>query len=565
MATRARAGIFGVTPARGLRASTVDSLCLALIVVLPAIAYAPQLGFYSDDWFLLTRAQGAAAEGWLKALELATTDVFAARPGHGLYTALLYSLFGFDPLGHHLFNTAVLAGSFVLLYLLLGRVGVSRFDAFAICAIAAVLPQFSTVRVWFSAFQIPLSLLLSLLSAHCQLSYLQRRHLGWLALAILAALAGIACYEIFMPLLAAFSTALVVLRFTPAGKLEWNREWKSAAPLLAVAAALAVALVVKAAVSHRTGSADDPMRYLAIAYRLVNPEYDWRVDSGLNIYAAISVNFWHPLVGWAKAPFVGAPLAVEALVFAILGAGLVYLRVAKGPEAAPSPTEPRLLILFGAAVFALGLAIFLLVSAIILSPKGMGNRALPGAAIGVAIIFWGVLKLVAARLPARFSGSAITLFLSLIVALGIGRVTQVAGYWGEAARLQEDVTAAARSDLRAVPAGSTVILDGVCPYRGPGVVFETHWDTAFALGRAAGKEIRGDVVSERMKLTPSGLETSIYGVPASYTYGPSLYVYDPYRSSLVRLADEAAARRYFRSTAQRRQCPRSYVGHGELI
>ena len=47
-----------------------------------------------------------------------------------------------------------------------------------------------------------------------------------------------------------------------------------------------------------------------------------------------------------------------------------------------------------------------------------------------------------------------------------------------------------------LPAGSTVLLDRVCPYGGPGVVFETWWDTGPALSLTLGRKLDADVISE---------------------------------------------------------------------
>jgi hypothetical protein len=128
------------------------------------------------------------------------------------------------------------------------------------------------------------------------------------------------------------------------------------------------------------------------------------------------------------------------------------------------------------------------------------------------------------------------------------------------------VLAAARSDLKGLPPQSFVMLDNVCPYHGPAVIFEAPWDVSGALSLAAGKPIRGDEVSPRMTLRKNGLATSIYGEPAFYPYGAELYVYDPARHLLARLGDLAAARRYFGEASKTRApCPRGFVGHGVLI
>jgi hypothetical protein len=113
---------------------------------------------------------------------------------------------------------------------------------------------------------------------------------------------------------------------------------------------------------------------------------------------------------------------------------------------------------------------------------------------------------------------------------------------------------------------STIILDGVCPYDGPGIVFETSWDVAGALTLAIGKPVGGDVVSPRMTVTDSGLATSMYNAPTLYAYGPHLLVYNPQRHAVVRLESAAEARRYF-AQADRFEapCPAGFVAHGVPI
>ena len=146
------------------------------------------------------------------------------------------------------------------------------------------------------------------------------------------------------------------------------------------------------------------------------------------------------------------------------------------------------------------------------------------------------------------------------------RIEQIETYWTEAPAIQAKVLAAARTDLRDVPPNSFVMLDNVCPYHGPAVIFEAPWDVSGALSLVSGKEIRGDAVSPRMTLRRNGLATSIYGEPAFYPYGRRLYVYDPARHLVVQLGDFATARRYFgEASATRTPCPRGYVGHGVLI
>src|SRR5438046_212892 len=77
--------------------------------------------------------------------------------------------------------------------------------------VLVVLPQLSTVRVWYLTFQIPLSMLAAFVSLHCQLSFARTGKAAWAVAAGLAAIASIAAYEIFAPLIAAFPIGLLAV------------------------------------------------------------------------------------------------------------------------------------------------------------------------------------------------------------------------------------------------------------------------------------------------------------------------------------------------------------------
>lgn len=145
-------------------ASAIDAACAALVTLVSALPYVSHLGFYSDDWGLLA---GFSTPG-PHSIE---GDGFPGRPIQGIYLTLLFRAFGLDPLGYHLVNTAVLAVSAALLCSLLARLRVGRAQSFATTILFVMLPQLSTVRVWYAAFQVPLSMMLMLVCMHCQLSF----------------------------------------------------------------------------------------------------------------------------------------------------------------------------------------------------------------------------------------------------------------------------------------------------------------------------------------------------------------------------------------------------------
>jgi hypothetical protein len=527
----------------------IDALCLAAITVASSLPYLRQLGFYSDDWGLL--ADFSADRSGFLALAV---NNFPGRPVQGLYLVTLFRFFGLDPLGYHVVNTAVLAASAALLYLLLQRLRLGRAESFATTLLFVMLPQLSTVRVWYAAFQIPLSLALMLLSIHCQLSFRQSGGLGWLGGAIGAALLSIASYEIFAPLLAGFAVALLFERWRSGSRDRW-------AILIALCIiALVLAVFLYKLASGRAGAIGDPRRYLLGLHQLVRTDYDWRLDSGLNLMAMLQAYFAAPLWGWWR--------GVETLVtgqsgsaVAVIGAFVAI--VAWWRLRSEKPLGSRRLLLLGIATFLLGHATFLIVPSIAFTSTGMGNRVQVAAAIGVAMILVSLVAFAGNLLPRQLRDSAFAAVIAIVAVAAFARLAAIERYWAEAPALQERVRSAARADLSNVPAGSTVILDGVCPYHGPAVVFEAGWDVGGALSLALSRQIAGEAVSPRMHARASGLEASIYRERSFYPYGPRLFVYNPVSHLLLRLDDAATATQYF-STRRAAPCP-GFVARGAEV
>jgi hypothetical protein len=179
------------------------------------------------------------------------------------------------------------------------------------------------------------------------------------------------------------------------------------------------------------------------------------------------------------------------------------------------------------------------------------------------MIFVALISLGTSALPARIRSGAFCAVMACVAAAAFARMCTIERYWAEARVLQQNVLNAARADLRDIPPGSTIILDGVCPYHGPAIVFDTSWDIAGALTLALGRPITGDAVSPRMSASAYALQTSMYGGPSSYPYGENLYVYDPTKHLVVPMTDRHAAARYF-ATRQRTACAGSVDRGAEI-
>ena len=528
-----------------------DTAVLSAITILSVVPYIGRLGFYADDWSILQSFSDRPQDSLLKL----ASQGFAGRPVQALYSATLFRLFGLTPLGYHLVNAAVLAGCAVLFYLLLVRLRLGRAQSFATAILFIMLPQLSTVRVWYASFQVMLSMGFMLISLHCQLSSARRGRFGSLAAAIVAALVSVGAYEIFAPLIAGFAAALIFLRWRESGQ---DGKWRIAAAATAVVALVLLAFAYKYIASGRAGSVGDPRRYLLGLRQLVRLDYDWRTDSGLNILATPRAHFVEPILGWWKAAkmLVSGQAGIAVSAVAVITAALVLWQLAGSEQRHGS----RSLLFLGIAAFVLGNATFLIVPAVAFTSTGMDNRVQVAAAIGVAMIFVWIIGVAVEAAPIERKAAAFAGVVALISALSVTRIEQIERYWAEAPALQQQVLRAARADLRQLPANSTVILDGVCPYHGPAVVFETSWDIGGALSLALGRPINADAVSPRMSATRTGLSTSIYKQPSFYAYGPDLYAYNPVKHLVVRLDSAGAAAAYF-GNRRERACP-GYVARG---
>jgi MFS family permease len=532
----------------------VDAAALVAIVALTALPYVGRLGFYSDDWNLLAAFRDAEQSG--RSVIGATLPSYGVRPVQGLYLGLLYDTFGLRPLGYHLVNTAVIAGCVALLYMLLLRLRMGRAEAFASTLVFALLPQLSTVRVWYASFQIPLSMAFALVAMHAQLSFERSRRAFVLAVSVGAACLSIGAYEIFAPLIAGLAAALLVASWRKRRDAGWQAYLGPVAVLAAVALCTGLKLLSDRLV--------DPVNYESMARVFLSPHYDWRISYGLNVFAALEVHFWFPLRDWSLAlvrlASGRAGFGVTAICVAV--AALCWWRVNAGSRALYRSDCLRLLIL-GIAAFVLGHATFLMTSAIMFAPTGIGNRVLVAGAVGAAMILVALAGFLSSLSSPACRRVVLASLLAVVAAGAVARLEAIERYWAETPTLEQQVLDAARTDLAELPAGATVILDGICAYHGPAILFENDWDTGGALAIVLNRRIGADVVSPRMSLSRTGLDTSIYDFTSHYPFGPTLFAYNPRLHLLVPLTDAAIARHYF-SRADRRpfRCPTAYVGIG---
>ena len=101
--------------------------------------------------------------------------------------------------------------------------------------------------------------------------------------------------------------------------------------------------------------------------------------------------------------------------------------------------------------------------------------------MGIAIMALSCVLLTEGLLPRRLSRLVVPLLISIGCSVGILINGTLGILWTEAAQAQRSVLAQLRSDVPELPGPTTLLLDGFCPFVGPGPVFESSWDLKGAL------------------------------------------------------------------------------------
>lgn len=536
-----------------------DGLFIAAVVAVSCVAYLPGLGLYSDDWSFLAHLHGAGGGSFAELFRAILDDGLHARPIQALNLALLYRLFGLEPLGYHVVNSGVLACAVLLFHVLLRSIGVRREVAVAVPLVFGLLPHYSTDRLWIAAFQANLAILALFASAWADVRFVRASDAvprwTWKVVGTAALLASVLAYEVTGPLFLLTPFVAWFGRRRPAVG-QRRRRWPLWILLGSNLAALALAVAYKASVSDRTAFTGG---------------YLWRVI--MTAREATTVAFGS--YGLALPIKVGRALSehFDAVVFSMsLAVGLVtwaYLRYGVGREERPFPRWPAWvgLLAVGGLAFGLGYGAALLTWDIGFDTTGINNRTAIAAAPGVATVLVAVLGLASGAW--RKDRSRWRSFRVLIAALGVSGcllVNTIATFWVQAAAEQRDIVEALHQALPDPPAGSTVLLDGICPYRGPATVFETSWDMWGMLTLTFGDPtLRGDVLEEDSELTAEGVRTILYDdVVNVYPYGQDLRVFRVDDGTLHRLPTLADARRYFEERRSR-PCPPGVEGYGVRI
>jgi len=520
-----------------------DSFVLILVVCLSTLPYVASLGFYSDDWYLFgqyTVSPEQTFVGYCLKL-LSTYTRLLIRPMHVFYLAGLYCLFGLNPLGYHVVNTLMLAATAVAFLFILTELELPRHLAFGIPLLYSLLPNYSTDRFWYAAFNTNLSMATYAGGFYLALLALRQQggpFYGWTSLSVLILAASLLAYDLVLPLV-----GLTIVTV-------WLRGRKLGIPLskllvlnFAIVAMLLVVTVFKIVVAQGVLHEGSNIRQIAWTFaHLFDPNMPGRME--LNLLRAVQVNY------------VDLGLYLPRAVYRLMSHNSLRFELCISVVVAATAFwhVNRIVAVSGAkiyfrtfavsfAVFLLGYAIFLITSGIQLTTTGMGNRVNIAATAGVAMTMVSIVGAITSLLHSeRYRRLVFSSLVSLLCFCGCFVTNGIASYWVMASRQQHVILASIRSQVIPPEPGATVLLDGVCPYVGPAPVFECDWDFTGALTVLyPNLALKGDVLKNHTQFSSTGVRTRWYW-PNTYSYGEKLLVYNYANKELYSLTSSSARR-----------------------
>ncbi|HEY1754602.1 MAG TPA: hypothetical protein VGG72_04350 [Bryobacteraceae bacterium] len=520
------------------RPAVRDCAVLAATVIATSAASVSRLGFYSDDWGALgifTTSPDKSLFGLIREF----LEKTPGRPIQAVNQAVLFWLFGLKPLLYHLENTLVFICAILLFYLCLTRIGLPRILTFTWPLVFALLPHYVTDRLWYAAFQANLSVALYFLSLYSGLRSISTsgaRRAVWGAVAMASMLCSLLAYEVVAPF---FLLNLPVLWYCgrrSASKPEaTSRIYYLFSIFLPTVLALGLGFTYKVLFTDRTGVSGD---YKAWVTWLARECYFFHyVTFGLELPAKVN----HVLD-----TYFNPGLAIGAVAMGIALA--MYLFPITGGSALASIRRVDWIktIAVGFLLTGLGTSVFLYTENIGFSETGISTRMAIAASVGTALAFLGIIGLTSSLLhwaaPVRI---AFCIAIAALCASGFLIINTVAHFWVEAAERQAEVISAVRQDFPSLPPKTTLILDGVCRYIGPGIVFETYWDVKGMLRvYYSDRTLDADVFTNTTEVKEDGIHTKMYDEVTVHSYEENLTVYNVRRRHSERIRNMDEGKRY---------------------
>lgn len=548
----------------GTSTTLQDITFLSVIVWLSLVLYVAGLGLYSDDWGFLSTLHRVSDPNFLSLFKALQAEL-STRPLQAMLLAGLYRWFELDPLGYHVVNAVVLTIVGIMFYMTLRELDLPRMISVTVPLVFVLLPHYSTDRLWIAAFQANLSVGFYFFSLYASLRAIRSGGIAfwaWTISATVGVLGTVLAYEVVAPLFI-LSVSIVLYRtwqIRVADGESQRPSWK--APTLVGGLTLLVlglSVAYKLTTTDRAGGLGGFGTYLWNIKRTVVGA----VSTSYGSYGlALPQKVWLILTEHADT----AMLAVGGLL-GLLIFGYLYYVLGRTQHTVYGRRRWLAMVVVGVVAFGLGYAISLITFDIGFSATGINNRTAIAAAIGVAVSFVAGIGWMSSFVPRIDLRQGI--FCALIAVLctsGFLVINTIADYWVTAARRQQAVIASI-SRLQ-IPSESVLLLDGLCSYEGPGIVFETNWDVSGMLQIKFNRSLQGDVIKSTTDVRDDGVHTLLYDdVIHVYPFDENLFLYHLESRELYRLRTLDDATRYFeaRDSTMGDPCATGSEGQGASI
>lgn len=521
----------------GLRLDLLLIGFLILVYVLSFGPYVGKVGFYLDDWLMVSTLRGGPQDVIGAFCNYFFNDPkVIIRPVEVLHFGLLYFLFGSSPLGYHLVNGFLEICTAVLLFVAMKRFTGSRFLAFVTTASFIIYPIRDCTHYWILCSSVALSLSLYLGSLILSIKAEQEKKSLFFVVAALPFLLSIFNYEVFMPFacLTATCVFLISLRNASFGKAITQAVF-SFLPLLVCGLALYAyqrILVPELGTGYLHRLTFDPLQVLHVIG--AGTEKSSLFGALPFFQEQISVLFMQPLG-------VGSLISL-AVIFA--GAAMLsfHLLCSEGREV---KLRTSLELAFAGVVAILtSLAIFGLNKEYEPTLMTLVNRIFTGASLGWSCIFAG-LALTCSSLTSKTKFKALQqpLIACLCATLALGAVYftlvnwQLAQPWVVSQRAQADVIFQVRNMRGKVKHPDVIILTDFPRYVMWSPIFDGIWDFQSMVRVVLDDpKIQAGVVSDRLVLEKGQIKDISVGYTCATYPLKNVKVYIPGKNVLLPVA-----------------------------
>jgi hypothetical protein len=367
----------------------------------------------------------------------------------------------------------------------------------------------------------------------------------WVLFAAMALILSILSYEVAFGLIVA-SLGMIGWRTYRDSRFLPRRSAKGLAGIAFTTVLLFLVGIIKIELQSRMALTPD--LHLS-GFLLSSGEYGWQA-----MVEALRFNLWtyglhmpHVLSGLYQHSALSLAAAVPATMAAVLST--VYLWLYMEPSAFPSQRRCLWHIVLGFAVFGLGFVLFVGVPTLGFRTAGLDNRIAIASALGAAIVLVAMANLASSALKSpALRTRAFSLAIGLICGVNCLVVGGIAFFWSDAASRQAEILSTVAANVRSLSQGSVVLLDGICRYSGPAVVFETNWDSTGAIQlKLDSYTLKSDVVSPQIELQDRTVNTMTGENEGSFPYGDHLFVFNVKRQTLTNWPSKEAADNYLRA------------------